>query len=58
MTPNRFGVPPNASAPSLSQTVTLSTGTFGRWRAFEPVATITYFACTVSVPPGPATSIV
>jgi hypothetical protein len=39
--------------PSLSHTVTLSTGMAGRCRALEPVATITCFAWTVSVSAGP-----
>jgi hypothetical protein len=41
----------------LSATILLSTGTFGRWRAFEPVAMITFFAVTTSVSPSPLTSI-
>jgi len=50
ITPKRFGTAGKASAPSLSQIVSLSTFTPGRWRAFEPVATMTYFAWTSSPP--------
>ncbi|MNC89795.1 hypothetical protein D3C83_57840 [compost metagenome] len=50
ITPRRLGVAPKASAPSLSHTSSLSTASPGRWRALEPVATITCFACTVSPP--------
>src|SRR6185503_9570852 len=61
ITPSRLGTDGKASAPSLSQTTSLSTATPGRWRALEPVATITCVASIVSpptailyVPPPPA----
>ncbi len=50
ITPRRFGTSGKASAPMLSHTIPLSTGTPGRCRALEPVAMITYFASTASPP--------
>ena len=48
ITPSRSGTSVNASAPTLSQTSAWSTGTPGRWRALEPVATMTAFASATS----------
>src|SRR3972149_246448 len=47
--PGASGTEPKASAPSLSQITLLSTGTPGSCRALDPVATITFFASTLSV---------
>ncbi|MNR38907.1 hypothetical protein D3C85_1570550 [compost metagenome] len=41
ITASFLGTASKDSAPSLSETMTLSTGTLGKWRAREPVAMIT-----------------
>jgi len=61
--PSVFGTAPIASAPSFERIVCSSKGAPGSARAFEPVATITCFALSVSglaaatatchVPPSP-----
>ena len=56
ITPSLGGIASKDNAPSLSHTRTLSTGRSGRCRAFEPVATMTCLAETVSLPLAPSTS--